>query len=71
MSAKLERLGLMSMSVPVETAKVVDEQIKPIVELHCGRFSTWLSIREQMHRLAFDCYSQGLIHGNQIPKVKP
>ncbi len=66
---KLERLGLKIVKVPMETANVATEQVRPIVEYHLHRFSAWLSIREQMERLAFDAYLQGLIHGNQVPHV--
>lgn len=70
MRNELERLGLIKMEFPAEVAKVAHDQIRPIVEYHVRHFSAYLSGREQLERIAFDCYTQGLIHGNQIPKVQ-
>lgn len=71
MRTRTERLGLMAVKVPEDIAAVAREQVAPIVRFHVEGFSAWLSVQGQMERLAFDAYTQGLIHGNQIPKVTP
>lgn len=71
MRTRVERLGLRVVKFPADAAAVALKQIEPIVRFHMEGFNAWSSIREQMERLAFDAYSQGLIDGNQIPKVKP
>lgn len=71
MRGELERLGLIRVEFPEKIAAVAVKQIQPIIEYHVKHFSAWVTPREQMSRLALDCYTQGLVHGNQIPKVKP
>ncbi len=70
MRGRAERLELKVVKVPLEIAAVVQEQVAPIVRFHLEGFTAWGTVREQMERLAFDAYSQGLVHGNQIPKVE-
>lgn len=66
----IERLGLIRVSLPIEAARVAQEQVKPLVEYYADRFSAWENTRELLKGMALDAYTQGLIHGNQIQKVK-
>ncbi len=68
---KLKRLGLIRLTVPLEHAVAAERQIKPILEWHIKRLSAYTTMQEQMARLALDCYTQGLMHGNQLPRVEP
>jgi uncharacterized protein DUF551 len=66
MRNRAERLGLMTVLVQEEIAAVAREQVAPIVRFHEETFNVFQSLREQMQSLAFDAYTQGLIHGNKI-----
>jgi len=68
--SRAERLGLMTVKIPAEIAAVAREQVSPIVRFHEASFNVFQSVREQMERLAFDAYTQGLIHGECVAKLK-
>lgn len=53
-------------SFPVEDAAVAKAQIQDIVAYHAANFSPHKSFMDQMDALAFDCYVQGLIDGEQL-----
>ena len=58
---------LVTVSFPDEQAQVAKAQIQDIVAYHAGIHTPHKSFMDQMEALAFDCYVQGLIDGNQLP----
>ena len=68
MSWQTKRLlkRLVTCEFPVEQADIAKQQIRDIVDYHLSKFSAWKDIDEQMKSVAFDCYVQGLLDGNQI-----
>lgn len=65
-----DRVKLTSMQVPGETAKVVDERIGEVLQLHIKRISAAVPLSQQMRSLAFDAYTQGLLDGAQIGAIR-
>jgi len=65
---RLER-RLVACAFPEADAAKAREQIADICAWHIAKFTPTKDIDEQMRAVAFDCYVQGLLDGNQIPKV--
>lgn len=69
-SKRLEK-RLVTASFPAEQAAIAQAQIADIVAWHVAKFTPTLDVQQQMEKVAFDCYVQGLLDGNQIPRVDP
>lgn len=60
------RKGVISVSFPAEQAAIAQQQIAPIIAYHVAGFTAFKDIDEQMKRLAFDAYVQGLLDGAHV-----
>ena len=58
--------SLMKVDVPQEHFEAVKHRFIDIVRRRTDEFNKYKSIVEQMEELAFDCYTQGLLDGEQI-----
>lgn len=65
-AAQSHRRKLLGVDVPAAQAAAITEQIKDILGFHVERFSARVPVDQQMKALAFDCYTQGLLDGQQV-----
>ena len=68
--SKLERLGLMSITVPPETAKVLDTRTAPFFKLHIDTISIH-AMPHHIEQYGRDCYLQGLVDGAGLGAKNP
>ena len=65
-SIKFHRDRLVSMEIPGDQAAAIMEQVRDILGYHKAKMSGAVPLDEQFKALAFDCYTQGLIDGQQV-----
>jgi hypothetical protein len=58
--------GLCRMDLGTEQAKVLDDQIKLVVDHQFSKLNAYEPLIKQMKELARNCYLQGVLDGQQV-----
>lgn len=69
-AAQRHRRKLVGVDIPADQAKAVLEQIGDVLGFHIESLNPRAPLADQMKALAFDCYLQGLMDGQQV-RVPP
>lgn len=63
--------GLCSMKLTGEQARLLDDQVKLVVQHQLDCLNGYRPLREQLQELARNCYLQGVLDGQQVRVVTP
>lgn len=61
--------GLCKMDLTGEQARLLDDQVRLVVNHHADHITAYRPLRDQLFDLARSCYLQGVLDGQQVPKV--
>lgn len=58
--------GLCSMTLTGEQARLLDDQVRLVVDYQLDKLNGYIPLRDQLKELARNCYLQGVLDGQQV-----